>query len=261
MSDVKNIIQDHFGKQAAEYASSVIHAQGKDLEWMIEACDLKGQERVLDVGTGAGHTAFAFAPHVAKVEGLDITPAMLEQAELGAEQRGLENVRFSRGDVESIPRDDATYDIVTSRWCAHHYSHIRRAVSEIARVLKPGGTFLLVDSIAPGWARLDTLVNTLETLRDTGHVRNYSIQEWLAMLEAAGLHGEVIREWNLRLDGDNWVQRIQTPPAYVQAIKALLQEADDEIRSKLQITLDGDPAGWGFNLPTVLIRATRLESF
>lgn len=258
MSTTKSVIQSHFGQTAHNYASAAIHALGQDLEWLVQAVELTGQERVLDIGTGAGHAAFVFAPHVSVVEGIDITPQMLIQAELGAEERGLGNVRFSLGDAESIPRDDATYDVVVSRWCAHHYLNIRKSAYEIARVLKPDGIFLLIDSYSPPQARLDTLLNTLETLRDTGHVRNYTIQEWLGLAELVGLHGEVLHEWQLRLDGDDWVGRIQTPPVYVSAIRSLLMDADQESRQAIRITSDDDQQGWGFDLPAFLMRATKI---
>lgn len=254
----KETVKDHFGKTAANYASAQIHARGEDLGWLVEAANLKGDERLLDCGTGAGHVVFAFAPHVAFAEGIDITPPMLAEAETGATERNLTNVAFSRGDVEAIPREDASYDVVVSRWCAHHYMDIRLAVSEIARVLKPGGTFLLVDAYSPANKRLDTTINTLEILRDTAHVRDYSIAEWLEFCETVGLHGEVIKEWGLRLDGDNWVQRIGTPSILVDAIRYLLAKLDDDVRSGISVTGDDSEAGWGFNLPSCLIRASKI---
>jgi ubiquinone/menaquinone biosynthesis C-methylase UbiE len=258
MSDSKRVIRDRFGSSAANYTASQIHAQGEDLGWLIDAHALRGDEWVLDVGTGTGNAAFAFSSYVGMVEGIDITPAMLAQAEMTAEERKLTNVHFSVGDVEDIPRDDNTYDIVVSRWCAHHYGNIRLAVSEIARVLKPGGVFLLIDSIVPHNARLDTFVNTLEMLRDNGHVRNYSIHEWLEFTEIVGMHGEVLYEWLLRLDGDSWVERIKTPPVHIATIKALLADADSETRAAINITDESHPAGWGFDLPSMLMKATLL---
>ncbi len=259
MTDAKNVVRNNFGKSAENYASAAIHAQGEDLQWLVEAHPLTGNERVLDVGTGAGHAAFAFAPHVQVVEGIDITSAMLEQARSGAEARGLENIHFSPADVEALPHEDNTFDMVVSRWCAHHYPNIRLALAQIARVLKPGGIFLLVDSVAPPQARIDMFLNTLEMLRDTGHVRDYSIAEWLDYLERVGLHGMVMREWQLRLDGDTWVRRIQTPEVYVAAIQQLLADADAELKAALQITDADSETGWGFDLPAILLKATVLK--
>jgi ubiquinone/menaquinone biosynthesis C-methylase UbiE len=255
----KQTVQQHFAATAESYRHSPIHAQGADLAWLVQAAGPQGQERVLDIGTGAGHAAFAFAPYVAAVEGIDITPAMLAQAELGAEERGLENVRFGPGDAEAIPRPDEHYDIVVSRWCAHHYQHLRQALAEVARVLKPGGQFLLVDSYVPHEARLDTFINALELLRDSSHVRNYSIDEWLNFTERVGLHGEVLHEWPLRLHGEDWVARIQTPAAQVTAIRGLLQAADLQTAQALNITPPDHREGWGFDLPALLLRASKLN--
>ncbi len=254
MNDGHDTVSNRFGATAQNYASAAIHARGEDLTWLVEAHPLNDSMRVLDVGTGAGHAAFAFAPHVASVEGLDITPQMLEAARASARDKGLSNVAFKQGPAEAIPSADAVYDVVISRWCAHHYQDIRRAVAEIARVLRPGGVFLLVDAVVPQPYRLDTFINTLEKLRDTGHVRNYSIPEWLGFTETVGLHGQVLREWALRLDGDDWVQRIQTPAVYVAALQALLAEAEPDLRAALSIT-EGE--AWGFHLPAILMKATK----
>ena len=78
--DVKKVVQEHFAKTAHNYAAAPIHMQGEDLQWLVKALRLNGDERVLDAGTGAGPVAFAFAPHVKSVEGVDITPQMLEIA-------------------------------------------------------------------------------------------------------------------------------------------------------------------------------------
>lgn len=259
MTDAKNVVRKNFGNSAENYASASIHAQGEDLQWLVEAHPLTGNERVLDAGTGAGHAAFAFAPYVQFVEGVDITPLMLEQARKGAAARGLENIRFSQADVEELPHEENTFDLVVSRWCAHHYPDIRMALAQIARVLKPGGIFLLVDSVSLPYARVDMFLNTLEMLRDTGHVRNYTIAEWLDYLERVGLHGMVLREWNLRLDGESWVQRIQTPTVYVAAIKQLLRDADADLRAALHITEESAEAGWGFDLPSFLLQAVVMK--
>lgn len=258
MSDGKKVVQDHFTDAAENYAkNSAIHAFGEDLQWLVAAHSLTGEEVVLDVGTGAGHAGFAFAPHVAQVEGVDITPLMLEHAQAGADERGFTNMVFTEADVEDLPHEDAQFDMVVSRWNAHHYLNVRLAMAEIVRVLKPKGVFLLIDSIAPTRPRHDTFFNTIEMLRDTGHVRNYSLSEWLDYLERVGLHGTVEREWLVRIDGNEWVNRMNTPEHYVIALRNLLYEADDDLREGFNIT-DGDEE-WGFDLPAALIKARKID--
>src|SRR5262245_12906714 len=121
-------IQARFGAAAARYAASEYHRAGADLAAMLAVADLRGDERVLDVGCGAGHTALAFAPRVREVVGLDLTPAMLAEAAALAEARGLGNLRFERGDAMALPYPDAGFDLVTCRQCAHHFERPEAAL-------------------------------------------------------------------------------------------------------------------------------------
>ena len=142
-------VQQNFGTAAADYATSSYHAAGPDLKLLVEKAALRGTERVLDVGTGAGHTALAVAPHAARVTGIDLTQEMLEQARGLAASRKLANVSFLEGDALALPFDAASFDVVTSRQSAHHYAGISAAIDETKRVLSPGGRFLLIDTFAP----------------------------------------------------------------------------------------------------------------
>ena len=83
--DAKQRVRDQFGPAAARYAVSDVHVGGPDLTAMLRAVALTGRERLLDVGTGAGHTALAFAPRVTEVVALDLTEAMLEQTRIEAD--------------------------------------------------------------------------------------------------------------------------------------------------------------------------------
>ena len=146
-----------------------------------------GAERVLDLGCGAGHTALTFAPRVAEVVAVDLAEAMLEQGRRLARERGIENVDFRLGDVERLDVPDGSFDVVTSRFSAHHYPAPERALAEVVRVLCPGGTFLLADSVAPEAHGCDSFLNTLEVLRDPSHVRDHRVSQWEAMFSEAGL--------------------------------------------------------------------------
>src|SRR5947207_15451478 len=73
----KTLVQEQFGATAKHYLTSKPHALGKSLDRLVELAAPKPDWRVLDVATGAGHTAYAFAPHVARVWATDITDEML----------------------------------------------------------------------------------------------------------------------------------------------------------------------------------------
>src|SRR5947209_8756671 len=88
---IKEAVRAQFGRTAAAYAASALHARGADLDQLVGLLDLRGDEQVLDVGTATGHTALRLAPHVAHVTGVDMTPAMLAMARKLAVERGVDN--------------------------------------------------------------------------------------------------------------------------------------------------------------------------
>jgi ubiquinone/menaquinone biosynthesis C-methylase UbiE len=249
MDDVKDSVQRQFAPVAANYATSAVHVGGPDLTAMLNAAALRGDERVLDAGCGAGHTALAFAPRVAEVVALDLTEAMLAQGRKLAQQRDLTNITFKRGDVEKLAFEDASFDLVTSRYSAHHYPHPLSALREFARVLKPRGSLLLVDVVSPDEPAQDTFLNAIELLHDQSHVRDHTVEQWLRMLATAGLAGEVLGHWPLRLEFESWVARMNTPFLAITQIRTLIEGAPREIRAGLAID-----EGYSFSVPTALVR-------
>jgi ubiquinone/menaquinone biosynthesis C-methylase UbiE len=250
MTDVKASVERQFSEAAAHYRTSAVHAKGEDLNRMVQVAKLSGTERVLDAGCGAGHTALAFAPRVAQVVAYDLSPAMLEQVEALATERGVRNVVLWQGDVENLPFDDNTFDRVVSRYSAHHWPHPAAALREFHRVVKPGGQFILSDIVASEAPALDTFLQAIELLRDPSHVRDHSIDQWLAMLEHAGFEAEVAFTWTLPLNFNDWVARIGTPALYIEALKALFDGAPSEVREAMDIQAD-----YTFAIPGALLVA------
>jgi len=180
--------REQFDAQATYYDAQW-NAWGEEtIAWMLEAAEPRPTDAVLDVATGTGFTALAFAPAVRSVVGLDVSPGMLAGARKQAEQQDVANVTFQEGTAEALPFADAAFDIVTCRIAPHHFLDIQKFLREAARVLKPGGRLVLVDTTVPdddaeagGWQ------NGVEAVRDPSHVRNYPPGEWRAMTASAGL--------------------------------------------------------------------------
>lgn len=251
------LAQNNFGAAAANYVTSKVHASGPDLAWLVEAAALTGTERVLDVATGGGHTAFALAPYAAEVVALDLTRPMLEVAQKEASARGITNIHYLEGDAQDLPCEDESFDVVACRYAAHHFPRARQATLEWARVLKPGGKLLLIDSTSPEEPEADTLLHEIEVLRDPSHVRNHRISEWRSMLNEAGLTVHTAREESIFLDIPSWTQRIRTPSEAVATIEQLMRDASPSARARLRIVEnDGVP---GFTLPLALIVALKIK--
>ena len=238
-SDLKGAVQEQFGPVAANYLTSAVHAQGEDLPVMVQAANLRGVERVLDAGCGAGHTAASFSPHVAEVVALDFTASMLRQVEVLARERGLENISTRLGDVESLPIADATLDLVVSRYSAHHWARPDKALREFRRVLKTGGMFVLSDVLGFGDYVCDTYLNAIELLRDPSHVRDFTLAEWETFFAGAGFELEVVFPYRIFLDFEEWTERMETPQASRVAIRGLYDVAPAEVKTAMGIVEEG----------------------
>jgi ubiquinone/menaquinone biosynthesis C-methylase UbiE len=251
--DLKRSVEKQFAAVAANYASHPVMASGPELARMVELGVRSGAERVLDLGCGAGHTALAFAPRVAEVVAVDLAEAMLAEGRRLARERGTLNVEFRLGDVEQLALPDSSFDVVTSRFSAHHYPSPEKALAEVVRVLRPGGSFLLVDSVAPEAHGCDTFLNAIEVIRDPSHVRDHRVSEWQAMFAAAGLSPVVRQRWGLELDFDSWVERIGTPAPEIGMLRRMLDRAPAEVREALGI---GSPGPYDFSMPLALLQGT-----
>lgn len=249
---IHDSVQRQFGAVAAAYAASAVHAAGPDLVALAAAAAASGAARALDIACGAGHTALAIAAHVAEVTALDLTEAMLEQARRLAEERGIANITFQLGAAEQLPFADGSFDLVTSRYAAHHFPRPAAVLHEIARVLRPGGIFLLADVVALPEPLLDTHLNAIELLRDPSHVRDHTVEEWRHMCAATGLQAETLGEWPLRLNFDAWIARMRTPPQFAASIRAIFDGAPAEVRAAMAIESD-----YSFSIPTALIRGLK----
>jgi ubiquinone/menaquinone biosynthesis C-methylase UbiE len=249
------LVQQRFGATAQAYATSSVHASGPDLQWLVEAAALTGQECVVDLATGAGHTAFALAPYAREVIAIDITEPMLATARQLADERHLTNIRFLKGDATALPLPDASVECVACRYAAHHFSPIAQAVKEWQRVLKTGGKLLLSDTIAPEEPEIDVFVNKIELLRDSSHIRNLRLSEWLLLLKENGFAVNIQRRWEITMDMQSWTQRMKTPPEHVAQLKRMFNEAPAKIKERFHIEPFDD--NFSFSLPVALLLAIK----
>jgi hypothetical protein len=113
------------------------------------------------------------------------------------------------------------------------------AVAGVVRVLRPSGTLVVIDVVAPESALLDTTLQTIDLLRDMSHVRNYCASEWRSMLRVPGLADAGSESWKLRLEFDSWVRRIAAPSRRVDAPRAVFDDLPAEAREYFVVAADG----------------------
>ncbi|MBI3099612.1 MAG: methyltransferase domain-containing protein [Planctomycetes bacterium] len=195
MGTPERLAQHLFSERAASYTTSPTHADPKILARVVELAAPRPVERAIDIATGTGHTALALAPNVASVIGTDLTTRMLEEARRLRDARLLRNARFLRADAHRIPFPDRSFDIVTCRRAAHHFSNIDRALGEMKRLLQPGGRLVIDDRSGPEDDAIDEIMNRLDRWHDPSHVRQYRPSEWRRMLDRAGLSAEVVEPY------------------------------------------------------------------
>lgn len=234
----KSAVQEQFGKTAQDYVSSPTHASGQDIVRLVELTEAKPDDVALDVATGGGHTALALAPFVGQIVASDLTPRMLAAAREHILGKGIENASFEIADAEDMPFDDASFDIVTCRIAPHHFSDIAAFGREVGRVLRSGGRFVLMDSTSPDNDDLDAFINELEQRRDTTHVRSHRLDEWIAVLEAAGLtvdhHEPVVRAHEY----ESWTARSRMTPEDRQALDDWVLETPEWIRDHFGVEIE-----------------------
>lgn len=198
MSSHNARILDQFTRQAEPFSQSPSVRNQEALDFIVRMAEAGPEDTSLDVACGPGLLACAFARVVRHAVGLDLTPAMLEQARKTQQEQGLTNLTWQQGDVTALPYPDAHFSIVSSRFAFHHLENPLGALREMKRVAKPGGRVVVAD-MAPAPEKADAL-NAEERLRDPSHVRAMPEAELRELFAQAGL--PPLRVEHYRLEGE-----------------------------------------------------------
>jgi len=246
--DQQTLTAHQFGANAEYYLTSNVHANGADLERLAAHVRRSGAVRVLDLGCGAGHASYAAARGGAgTVVAYDLSPQMLAVVAAEAGRRGHSAIFTQTGPAEQLPFEDASFDLIVTRYSAHHWRDVEGALNAAARKLKYGGTLIVIDVLAPEDPLLDTVLQTVEILRDASHVRDYRESEWRTMLRTANFSAAESHRWKLPMVFDAWVARIGTPQPRVAALSVVFDELPQEARDYFAIAPDRSfqiDAGW-----------------
>ena len=259
-------VRAQFGKTAAGYVASEGHAKGAELALMVDlAADALGElsgKRVLDIATGGGHTALAFAKAGAQVVATDLTPEMLRAAEAFCKEEAPEvtgNLTFTPAAAETLPFESASFDLVTCRIAAHHFADPKAFLRESARVLRAGGRFMLVDNIAPTPNELARVMNHIEKVRDPSHAEAYTLSMWLSWFEETHLELLHLSRWETHKDFREWLARSQTPEPEHDVLEAYILSLPESYKRYFNVE-ERDGALLSLVHEAALFVATKLEA-
>jgi ubiquinone/menaquinone biosynthesis C-methylase UbiE len=224
-------VRSRFAPVAANYTRSTFHVSSERLQEVVDLARPKPGDLALDVATGTGNTAFALAPYVRRVIGLDVTREMLDQARRLAAERGVNNVDWVLGDVAALPFQDDTFDLYTVRAAPHHFVDVDAFLSEAFRVLKPDRDVAFIDTSPPAAAR-DAL-HEVEVRRDPSHVRALTVEEWSQRFEHAGFEIELASRRELDWDYDEWMRNMAVDPELAGELAMVIEGAQGEALAQL----------------------------
>lgn len=251
--DQQELTVNQFGSNAQYYLASEVHSKGADLEQVVAVARQMPAVRALDLGCGAGHVAYALARGGAdRVVAYDPSSEMLSVVAREALSRGHGAIETMVGAAESLPFDDGCFDLVVTRYSAHHWANVPGALEQCARVIATGGRLIVIDAVAPEVPLLDTSLQVIDFLRDASHVRNYRISEWCAMQRAAGFAETSVRSWKTSIEFPSWIARIGTPPPRVAALRTVIPALPCEVRDYFRVT-----DGFSFEFDTAWITCAK----
>jgi ubiquinone/menaquinone biosynthesis C-methylase UbiE len=237
MENHLELIQKQFGRQAEAYEAVPIVTDPEFLNYIVAISGVGKRDRVLELASGPGFVAMTFAPHCREVTGVDATERFVARATAEAARRRLDNVAFQLGDVERIEFADASFDIAVCRFAFHHFPRPAAVLAEMRRVVRGGGTLVIVDMLASEDTAKADYHNQLERLCDPSHARALPASEFERMFADLGLEFGYKKTVKSSYRIDDWIAHGGPPAEQVAEIKGLMRASIDQDLSGLDIRL------------------------
>jgi SAM-dependent methyltransferase len=234
-------IRDEFSRQADSFARSPAMSAAATLDALIDLVPAGEGGRWLEVACGPGIVARALAPRVGSVQGVDLTPSMIEKARAEAAAAGVGDLEFSLGDATALELEDGAFDGAITRFSLHHIPVPGRVVAEMARVVRPGGWVVISDHVTDEDGPAAAWHAEIERLRDPSHWACLTPGRLRALGEAAGLELDREEVVGFDIDFEEWLGRGSGGPAAAGLIDGLLGEAPPAAESFRVFASDHGP--------------------
>ena len=223
--------KEQFNNQAKFYSSSKTFSAGESLNILSNLISKKTFKNGLDVGTGAGFAAFELSKSCEKVEATDISEGMINEAKKIMKERKINNLNFNICSAEELNYSDKEFDIVTCRTAAHHFLDVEKFCSEVHRVLKDEGEFIIVDTITSDQIKLNNWHQEVELIRDKSHIKNLSLIEWKNILKISKFSFLDIIQSRVTMNLNDWMERSGTSDKDKKILKDKFQNSDEKMKS------------------------------
>lgn len=186
VEEQRRLILDQFTRQAVPFAQMPAHSNDEANRLLIKMAQVGQEDQVLDVACGPGLVACTLAEVARHVTGIDLTPAMIEQAQARQQAKGLTNLTWLVGNAIPLPFPDSSFSVVITRYSMHHFLEPSGVLDEMVRLCSPGGRVAVIDVFTSSPEQAE-VYNRVEKLRDPSHVRALSLEELTGLCHDAGL--------------------------------------------------------------------------
>ncbi|MGD9538772.1 MAG: class I SAM-dependent methyltransferase [Alphaproteobacteria bacterium] len=219
-------ILSQFTRWARPFAELPAHAQPEAMRQSLDAAQIGPDDVVLDVACGPGLVACEAAPRARHVTGVDLTPAMIEQAKRRQAELGLTNLSWDVADAYVLPFDDASFDVVITRYSFHHLLEPGRSLLEMRRVCRPGGRIAVIDCTPA--AEAQDAYNRMERVRDPSHTAALTPGELRALGQQAALEEFAVDGYRLPVLLDSLADA-ETLPELLSIFEADIAGGEDRL--------------------------------
>lgn len=251
MTGHREEVVDQFTRQARQFAESPTARSEEILERMLRMARPGPEDEALDVACGPGVVVCALAKRVRHARGIDLTPAMLEQARRTQAEQSLTNVEWDQGDVTGMPYADGSFDVVTCRFAFHHFPDPPAVLREMRRVCRAGGRVVVADS-APAAEKADAF-NAMEKMRDPSHTRALAAEEMQRLFREAGMADAQVERTRLALRLEEYLSRSYPREGDEGRIRAMFESGIED--DAMDVQARREPEGIRFSVPVAIVGA------
>jgi SAM-dependent methyltransferase len=246
----RRLIVEQFTKQAVPFSEMPHHNDEDTNRLVIETAGISPEDTVLDVACGPGLITCAVARIARHVTGIDITPAMIEEARKRQQATGLTNLDWRVGDVTPLPFATSSFTAVITRYSFHHFLEPQTVLAEMVRVCQPGGKLAVVDVFMSANDQAQAY-DRMEKFRDPSHTRALLLADLTGMFHDAGLKEMKTAFYKLDVELERLLTATCTKPDDAEMVRRIF--ADDLSVDRLGVGANRQDDGIHFAFPIVIM--------